>query len=64
MKSTTVFSKDLDPTFGAVNYISDICIIVIEQNTFYSMASSEVVEIYIQENQRQENLHLDVATQS
>ena len=28
------------------------------------MAASEVVEIYINENQQQENLHLEAATQS
>ena len=46
MKSTTVFFKDLDIKFGTVNYTTDICIIAIEQNTFYLMAAS-VVEIYI-----------------
>ena len=60
MKSTTAFFKDLDTKFGTVNYSTDICIIAIEQNTFYSMAAS-VVEIYIQENQQQENLHLEAA---
>ena len=57
MKSTTAFFKDLDPKFGTVNYRTDIYIIAIGQNTFYSMAASEVVEIYVQENQQQENLH-------
>ena len=54
MKSFKVFFKDLDPKFVTVNYETDICTIVIEQNTFYSMAISEVVEIYIQENIQQE----------
>ena len=40
MKSTTAFFKDLDTKFGTVNYITDICIISIEQNTFYFMAAS------------------------
>ena len=57
MKSTTAFFKDLDPKFGTVNYRRDIYIIAIGQNTFYSMVASEVVEIYVQENQQQENLH-------
>ena len=56
MKSNTAVFKDLDPKFGTVNYSTDICTIAIEQNTLYSMAASEVVEIYIQENQQQENL--------
>ena len=60
MKSTTAFFKDLDTKFGTVNNSTDICIIALEQNTFYSMAAS-VVEIYIQENQQQENLHLEAA---
>ena len=60
MKFLTAFFKDLDTKFKAVNYSTDICIIAIEQNTFYSMAAS-VVEIYIQENQQQENLHLEAA---
>ena len=64
MKSTTTFFKDLDPKFETVNYSTDICNIAVEQNTFYSMAASEVVEIYIQENQQQENLHLEAATHS
>ena len=64
MKSTTAFFKDLDTNFGTVNYSTDICIIAIEQNTFYSMVISEVVEIYIQENQQQENIHLEAASQS
>ena len=59
MESTTKFSKDLDPKFGTVNYSTDICIIAIEQITFYSMVASEVVEIYIQENQ-----HLEAATRN
>ena len=59
MKSIAGFLKDLDIEFGTVNYSTDICIIAIEQNT-YSMAGS-VVEIYIQENQQQENLHLEAA---
>ena len=63
MESTAGFLKDLDTKFGTVNYSTDICIIAIEQNTFYSMAAS-VVEIYIQENQQQENLHLEAAPQS
>ena len=63
MKSTTVFFKDLDINFGTVNYSTDICIISREQNTYYSMADS-VVEIYIQENQQEENLHLEAALQS
>ena len=42
MKSMTVFIKDLNPKFGIVNYETDICTISIEQNTFYSMAASEV----------------------
>ena len=50
MKSTLLFLKDLCPKFGTVNYRTDICTMTIEQNTFYSMAASEVVEIYIQEN--------------
>ena len=50
MKSILFFLKDLDPTFGAVNYRADICSIAIEQNIVYSMAETEVVEIYIQEN--------------
>ena len=62
MKSTTAFFRDLKTKFGTVNYSTDICIIVIEQNTFYSMAAS-VVEIYIQENRQQENLHLEAAPQ-
>ena len=60
MKSTAGFLKDLDIEFGTVNNSTDICIIAIEQNTFYSMAAS-VAEIYIQENQQQENLHLEAA---
>ena len=28
MKSTTAFFKDLDPKFGAVNYRTDICILL------------------------------------
>ena len=63
MKSTTVFFKDLDIKFGIVSYRTDICITAIEQNTYYSMAAS-VAEIYIQENQQQENLHLEAAPQS
>ena len=55
--------KDFNPKFGTVNYRTDICIIAIEQNTSYSMAASEVVEIYIRENQQQ-NLHLEAATWS
>ena len=51
MKSTLFFLKDLDPTFGAVNYRTDICSIATEQNILYSMAATEVVEIYIQKNQ-------------
>ena len=62
MKSTTAFFRDLKTKFGTVNYSTDICIIVIEQKTFYSMAAS-VVEIYIQENRQQENLHLEAAPQ-
>ena len=62
MKSTTAFFRDLKTKFGTVNYSTDICIIVIEQNTFYSMTAS-VVEIYIQENRQQENLHLEAAPQ-
>ena len=58
MKFTTAFFKDLDTKFGTVNYSTDICIIAIKQNTFCSMAAF-VVEIFIQENQQQENLHLD-----
>ena len=50
MKSTKAFSKDLNTKFGTVSYSADICIIAIEQNTFYSRAVSEVVEIYIQGN--------------
>ena len=46
MKSPTALFKDLDPKFGTANYSTDICIIAIEQNTFYSMAASEVVETY------------------
>ena len=61
MKSTTAFFKDLDTKFGTVNNSTDICIIALEQNTFYSMAAS-VVEIYIQENQQKENLHLQAAS--
>ena len=53
--------KDFNPKFGTVNYRTDICIIAIEQNTSYSMAASEVVEIYIRENQQQ-NLHLRKST--
>ena len=64
MKSITAFFKDLDPKFETVNYSTDICIICMEQNTFYTMVASEVVEIYIQEYQQQENLHLEAATQS
>ena len=62
MISTTSFFRDLKTKFGTVNYSTDICIIVIEQNTFYSMTAS-VVEIYIQENRQQENLHLEAAPQ-
>ena len=62
MKSTIAFFRDLKTKFGTVNYSTDICIIVIEQNTFYSMTAS-VVEIYIQENRQQENLHLEAAPQ-
>ena len=51
MKSTKAFFKDLNSKFGTVNYGTDIYITAIEQNTFYSMAASKVVEIYIQENQ-------------
>ena len=58
MKPTTAFFKGLDIKFETVNYSIDICIIAIEQNIFYSMAAS-VVEIYIQEIQQQENLHLE-----
>ena len=57
MKSTRAFFKDLDTKFGTVSYSTDICIIAIEQNTFYYMAAS-VAEIYVQENQQQENLPL------
>ena len=64
MKFLTAFFKDLDTKFKTVNYSTDICIIAIEQNTFYSMVISEVVEIYIQENQQQENIHLEAASQS
>ena len=39
MKSTTAFFKDLGTNFGTVNYSTDICIIAIEQNTFYPMAA-------------------------
>ena len=60
MKSTTAFFKDFDPKFVTVSYRTDICTIA----TFYSMAASEVLEIYIQENQQQENQHLEAATQS
>ena len=63
MKPTTAFFKGLDIKFETVNYSIDICIIAIEQNIFYSMAAS-VVEIYIQEIQQQENLHLEAAPQS
>ena len=63
MKPTAVFFKGLDIKFEAVNYSIDICIIAIEQNIFYAMAAS-VVEIYIQEIQQQENLHLEAAPQS
>ena len=48
MKSTTAFFKDLDPKFGTDNYRTGT--IAIKQKTFYSMAASEVVEIYIHEN--------------
>ena len=57
MKSTIAFFKDLDSKFGTASYSTDICVIAIEQNTFYPVAAS-VVEIYIQENQQEENLHL------
>ena len=40
MKSTIAFFKDLDAKFGTVNYSTDICIITIEQITFYLMAAS------------------------
>ena len=40
MKSTTAFFKDLDTKSGTVNYSTDICIISIEQNTFYLIAAS------------------------
>ena len=63
MKPTTAFFKGLDIKFETVNYSIDICIIAIEQNIFYAMAAS-VVEIYIQEIQQQENLHLEAAPQS
>ena len=56
--------KDLDPNFWTVHYITGTCIIAIGQNTFYLMAASEIIEIYIQQNQQQENLHLKAATQS
>ena len=62
MKSTTAFFKGLDIKFRTVSYTTDIFIIAIEQDIFFSMTAS-VVEIYIQENQQQ-NLHLEVATQS
>ena len=62
IKSTAASLKDLDTNFGAVNYSTDICIIGIAQNALYSMTVS-VVEIYIQENQQQENLHLVAAPQ-
>ena len=39
-------------------------IFVTEQNKFYSRAVSEIVEIYIQENQQKENLHSEARTQS
>ena len=47
MKTTTAFFKDLDPKFETVNYIADMCIIAIKENTFYLVAASEVIEIYI-----------------
>ena len=50
MKSTLFFLKDLDPKFGTVNNRTDMCYIAIEQNTLYSIAASEVAEIYFQEN--------------
>ena len=50
--------------FGTVNYRTDICITVIQQNNFYSMAASKVVEIYIQKNQQQENFYLEAGTQN
>ena len=62
MKSTAASLKDLDTNFGAVNYSADICIIAIEQNALHSMTAS-VIEIYIQENQQQENLHVVAAPQ-
>ena len=49
--------------FGIVNW-TDACTIAIEENTFYSMAASEVVEFYIQDNLQQENLHSEAANQS
>ena len=64
MKFTTVFFKDLGPEFVTANYRADICTISKVPNTFYSVATSKVVEIYIQENLKQENLHLEAATQS
>ena len=64
MKSTTAFFKDFDPMFGTVHYRTDICITVIEQNNFYSMAASKVVEIYIQKNQQQENFYLEAGAQN
>ena len=56
---TTAFFSNPNTKFGTVNYSTDICIIAIEQKTFYSMAASEVVEIYIQGKQQPENLHLE-----
>ena len=64
MKSTTVFFKDLKNKYGAASHRTDIYTIAIDQNIFYSMAASEAVEIFIQENIQQENLHLEAATQS
>ena len=40
MKSTTAFFKGLATKFGIVNCSTDLCIIAIEQNTFYLMAAS------------------------
>ena len=59
MKSSTAFFKELGIKFGTVSYSADIYIIFIEQNTFSMTAS--VVEIYIQEKQQQENIHLEAA---
>ena len=47
MKSTTAFFKDTGSKFGTVNYRTDIYSIAIEHNTFYLMAASEIVEVYI-----------------